>query len=413
MRIGIIGTGYVGLTTGVGFALKGHNVVCVDIDEAKVKKINQKRSPIYEKGLAQALKKVALKKLKATIDCDKLSDADVVFVCVGTPSDEKGEVDLSQVTASLACLIDIIKETKYYPIIVIKSTVPPGTTTGFVKEYLEKNSGKTVGKDFGLAFNPEFLREGTALEDFLHPDRVVIGTRDKRSRHVLGKLYEGFGPIIYTTASEAEMIKYASNAFLATKISFINEIGMICKPLGIDVYKVADGIGADKRIGRAFLDAGLGWGGSCFPKDVRALNQMSKGLGTPLLDSILLSNEENVLEVVPLLHGCGKKVAVLGLTFKPETDDQRESQSYSLIHDLLDSGFTVTAFDPKVKLFTTHSSALVDANSAQEAIDASDAVIIATAWPEFKKLNYGNKPVIDTRRLFFKKRPKNYHGLYW
>jgi UDPglucose 6-dehydrogenase len=263
MNISIIGTGYVGLVTGACFAKLGNNVICVDIDENKVNMINKGISPIYEEGLDEILSKND--KIKATTDYKfAVENSDITFICVGTPSKSDLSLDLSYIKKAAEEIGKQIKNKTSWHLVVVKSTVLPGTTKDIVLPIIEKHSGKKVGNGFGLAMNPEFLKEGIAIKDFLKPDRIVIGTYDKKSNDNLKKLYEGFTcPIIETTLSTAEMIKYASNAFLATKISFINEIGNICKKLGIDTYDVADGIGLDKRIGRAFLDSGIGWGGSC------------------------------------------------------------------------------------------------------------------------------------------------------
>ncbi|HHH80271.1 MAG TPA: UDP-glucose/GDP-mannose dehydrogenase family protein, partial [Thermoplasmatales archaeon] len=272
MNISIIGTGYVGLVTGACFAKLGNNVICVDIDEKKIEKINKGLSPIYEEGLEELLVENK-NRIHATKDYKyAIQNTDVTFICVGTPSKEDGSIDLKFVKKAAEEIGKQLKNKDKWHLVVMKSTVLPGTTRDVVLPLLEQYSGKKAGKDFGLTMNPEFLREGVAVKDFLEPDRIVIGYYDDKSRKVLKELYKDFScPILETSLSAAEMIKYASNAFLATKISFINEIGNMCKKLDIDTYEVAEGMGLDKRIGRAFLDSGIGWGGSCFPKDLDAL----------------------------------------------------------------------------------------------------------------------------------------------
>ncbi|RLF41530.1 MAG: UDP-glucose/GDP-mannose dehydrogenase family protein, partial [Thermoplasmata archaeon] len=272
MDISVIGTGYVGLVTGACFAKLGNEVICVDIDERKINLINNGKSPIYEEGLEDILNKYK-ERIEATNDYRyAIENSDVTFICVGTPSREDGGLDLSFIRESAREIGLQLKKKKDWHLIVVKSTVLPGTTRDIILPILEEYSDKKVGVDFGLAMNPEFLREGVAVKDFLNPDRIVIGFYDDKSRRILRELYRDFScPILETSLSAAEMIKYASNAFLATKISFINEIGNMCKKIGVDTYEVADGMGLDKRIGRSFLDSGIGWGGSCFPKDLAAL----------------------------------------------------------------------------------------------------------------------------------------------
>ncbi|HEC72294.1 MAG TPA: UDP-glucose/GDP-mannose dehydrogenase family protein, partial [Thermoplasmatales archaeon] len=262
MNISIIGIGYVGLVTGVCFAELGNDVICVDVDQEKIEMINRGVSPIYEEGLEQLL--VENKgRIEGTRDYEyAIRNTDVTFICVGTPSRDDGGIDLKFVKEAAEEIGKQLRSKDRWHLVVVKSTVLPGTTGGVVLPLLERHSGKKAGVDFGVAMNPEFLREGVAVRDFLEPDRIVIGYYDDKSREVLRRLYSGFScSIVETSLSAAEMIKYASNAFLATKISFINEIGNICKKLGIDTYEVADGMGMDKRIGRAFLDSGIGWGG--------------------------------------------------------------------------------------------------------------------------------------------------------
>ena len=279
MKIAIIGTGYGGLVTGTCFAKKGHDVTCVDVIQEKVDMINQAIPPIYEEGLEELLKQVVEEgKLKATLNFkEAIQMSEIIFICVGTPSFSNGLLDDKYVRSAATSIAQAFEEGQEYKVVVVKSTCNPGTTTDIVKPILEKNSKLTFGKDFGVGMNPEFLREGVALKDFLAPDRIVIGGNDERSQQLIAKTYEGFeAPILQVDSTTAEIIKLASNSFLAMKISFINEIANIAEKIGSDVSSIAQGVGMDERISNKFLRAGLGYGGSCFPKDDSALNQKSK-----------------------------------------------------------------------------------------------------------------------------------------
>jgi UDPglucose 6-dehydrogenase len=422
MNISIIGTGYVGLVSGACFASIGHHVICVDVDQKKVDKINNAISPIYEKGLEKLLQKYK-QNIEATTSYEKaVQNSDITFICVGTPSLDDGDIDLSYVDQATKAVASELKEKDSFHSVIVKSTVVPGTTENHVVSLIEQVSGKIAGKDFGVGMNPEFLREGVAVDDFLHPDRVVYGYGDERSRKLLAELYKDFScPIVETSVNVAEMIKYASNCFLAAKISFINEIGNFCKHLGIDVYDVADGMGLDKRIQRSFLNAGIGWGGSCFGKDTRALRAWAEkeGISNEMISGTIKTNESQPLQLITILKKhmpdlSGKTVGVLGLAFKPDTDDIRDSRSIPLVDTLVNEGANVKAFDPKAmdnfkKLFSDISYC----DSAKQVLDA-DAVLIATAWEEFEKLDYSGKLVIDGRRMLkVKESAKNYEGVCW
>lgn len=422
MNISIIGTGYVGLVSGTCFAKLGHNVICVDIDEQKVDKINNGISPIFEKDLEEILQRYS-NKINATTSFKKaIQNSEITFICVGTPSKENGDIDLTYIDQAIREIGMELKNKNNFHIIVIKSTVLPGTTQNHVLPLLEKVSGKKVGKDFGLGMNPEFLREGVAVDDFLHPDRVINGCHDNETKKILSTLYKDFScPIITTSTTVSEMIKYASNCFLATKISFINEIGNICKELDIDVYDVADGMGRDKRIERSFLNAGIGWGGSCFPKDTKALCSWAKKekISNTLINSVITVNDEQPLQLIKILKKYipnleNKKIGVLGLAFKPDTDDIRDSRSIPLIQKLLEEKVEVIAYDPKaMKHFKKIFPQIKYCDSADQALE-TDTVIIATAWDEFKQLNYTDKLVIDGRRMLeAKKTAKTYEGVCW
>lgn len=423
MNIGVIGLGYVGLITGVGFASMGHTVKGFDLDADKVKALNQRKSPLYEVGLDVGLKESG-ERFTATQNLSDLNGCEVIFICVGTPSREDGSIDLYYVKKAAE---DLSKMLDSYKVIVVKSTVVPGTTDGLIP--ILEQEGKLSGKDFGVAMSPEFLREGTALKDFFDPDRIVIGATDEKTRTIMLALYEPFNcPKIFTNLKTAEMIKYASNAFLATKISFINEIGNICKKLGIDTYHVADGIGYDKRIGRAFLDSGIGFGGSCFPKDVKALISMAESLGEEpkILKEVIHVNEKQPLKKINLIKKRGislkdKKVAVLGLAFKPHTDDVRESRAVPIIEALLREGAVIYAHDPEGaenmrKIFPEEKHPnIFYIDSPQDAIEMGEIILLTTDWPHFKGLDFMGKPVFDGRNVIPKEmRDKmDYEGVCW
>jgi len=421
MRITVIGTGYVGLVTGACFAKLGHTVTCVDIDEEKVRKINDGIPPIYEEGLEEILK-ANKNRIKATADHrSAIMSSDVTFICVGTPSRKDGSIDLTFIKETVIQTATILKEMNRWHLVVVKSTVVPGTTQNFVLPLLEQHSGKHVGTDVGLAMNPEFLKEGVAIPDFLNPDRIVIGSTDSKSTATLKELYKVFTcPILVTNLSAAEMIKYASNTFLATKISFINEIGNLCKHLGIDTYQVADGMGLDRRIGRAFLDSGIGYGGSCFPKDVNALLAWAKKNkeNARITESARAVNNDQPLRLLRLLKKHipklrGKTIGILGLAFKPNTDDIRESRAIPIVQALLKEGTTIKAYDPQaMPAFKKLYPQLTYCSTAEEVL-SSDAILIATLWEEFTMLDYRGKTVIDGRRLEQAKNAQTYEGVCW
>jgi UDPglucose 6-dehydrogenase len=421
MNLSIVGTGYVGLVTGACFAKLGHSVTCVDIDEEKVQKINQGVSPIYEEGVDNFLTTYKNKIIATTEYTQAIMDTDITFICVGTPSLRNGNIDLTFVKEATKHIATLLKKKERWHLIVVKSTVLPGTTQDIVLPLLEQYSEKKVGKDMGLAMNPEFLKEGVAIQDFLQPDRIVIGCSDEKSRTTLRELYKNFTcPIVETSLSAAEMIKYASNAFLATKISFINEIGNLCKKLRIDTYAVAEGMGLDKRIGRAFLDSGIGWGGSCFPKDVDALIAWAKEIkeDARIIEATNAVNDDQPLKLVKILKKHvpklkGSTIGVLGLAFKPDTDDIRESRAIPVVQQLLKEGAVVKVYDPQAmdnfkKLFPQ----VQYCSFASEALNA-DAVLITTKWDEFNRLDFHGKIVIDGRRVEQAKKSAVYEGVCW
>ncbi|MGA3058953.1 MAG: UDP-glucose/GDP-mannose dehydrogenase family protein [Candidatus Bathyarchaeia archaeon] len=424
-KISVIGAGYVGLCTAVGFASKGYNVTTSDVDAKKAEKINRGIPPFHEPGLQQKLKDCIQKgTLKSFINQTEkaVSESDMTFVTVGTPSKIDGGIDLSYIESAAHDIGKALKQKNSYHVIIIKSTVVPGTTQSIVKSILEKETKKTCGEEFGLCMAPEFLRQGSAFQDTLNADRVVIGSYDKQSGDVLEELYKDFysahvPPIIRTTLSTAELIKYASNAMLATKISFINTIANICEKIpGADVKDVAAAIGLDKRIGPLFLDAGLGYGGSCFPKDVKALIASSIAFHyfPELLESVETVNNSQPLKAVQFCKQQlgnieGKKIAILGLAFKPDTDDMREARVIPIIDQLLKESAEVTAYDP-VAVPTAKvifKNKIQYANSALDCIKNADCCIIVTEWPEFQKLtpddfmkNMKQPILIDGRRIY-------------
>lgn len=427
MRISVIGTGYVGTVSGACFAELGHEVICVDLDRSKIDQINAGVAPIYEEGLPELLKKHAGKGIRATSDYEfAVMNSDVSFICVGTPSDAWGSIDLAIVKAASASLGDAVRKKKGYHVVVVKSTVVPETTEKIVLPIIEKHSGKREG-EFGIAMNPEFLREGKAVHDFMHPDKIVVGSLDKKAGDIVASLYSGLEcEVTRTNPRTAEMIKYVNNSFLATKISFANEVGNICKELGIDTYEVMKAVGKDFRIGPHFLNSGAGFGGSCFPKDLKALIGKAQEIGyePQLLKSVIAVNEIQPLRMIKLLKNKlgdlnGKKITVLGLAFKNDTDDIRESRSIPVIKELLDNGAKVLAYDPMAnenmkKLFGSveyHSS-------AEDALRGTDACLVMTEWDEFRSLDkefkvMKNRIIIDGRHMLTPGKDIEYVGLCW
>ncbi len=420
MKIGVVGAGYVGLVTATGLASRGHDVVCVDVQSERVASINAAQAPLFEPGLDAMLgESVRQSRLSASTDYASLHDCTVVFICVGTPSRPDGSMEEGQLHRALSRLADVFRNKPDRFFLVMKSTVLPGTTRRLMDDF-QKRCGKKGGTDFGICVNPEFLREGRAVHDFQHPDRIILGCSDTDSSAFMQELYAGFDcPFFCTTPETAEMIKYASNAFLATKISFINEIGNLCKSQRIDVYDVASGMGLDSRISPHFLNAGAGFGGSCFPKDVRALmvHAQKSGCDLKLLDAVMAVNERQPLRLLDLVVQPlgGQRVAVLGLAFKPGTDDVRESPAIALVKALEDAGAQVTAYDPKaVANFKSFAPNVRYASSAREAIAGSDSVFIVTDWDEFKDpMLYAGKRVYDGRRVIRPSSEYEYHGLCW
>ncbi len=406
MRITMVGTGYVGLVTGTCFANTGNEVTCLDIDQAKIDKLNQGISPIYEPGLDELIRRnTKAGRLKFTTDkVAAYQSAEIIFICVGTPSDERGRADLKYVLAAAGDVGEAIENApgntggdvseKRRKIIVVKSTVPVGTNAKVKAAIAAKTS-----KAFTMASNPEFLKEGAAINDFNKPDRVVVGCDDKGTGDRMRDLYEPFvrngHPIFIMDIPSAEMVKYAANAMLATKISFINEIANLCEHYHADVDEVWRGMTSDKRIGNQFLYPGLGYGGSCFPKDVLACISMGDEVGHPtqLLESVHQVNQEQrkafITKIDKHFNGAGlsgKKFAVWGIAFKPGTDDIREAPSITIMKHLLEQGAEVVAYDP-VAHETCHlvlGDQITYADDPMHALDGADALIVCTDWDEFK-----------------------------
>ena len=421
--ISVVGLGHVGLCTAVYFAAKGYYVKVSSHSPNKVELINNGVSPFYEPELRDLLRKVVQKRnLIAVLGREKaILDSEVTFITVGTPSLPDGSISLRFVCESAKEIGQTLRKKVGYHLIVLKSTVVPGTTENVVKPILEEHSAKIAGADFGLVMSPEFLREGSAVYDTFNPERIVIGEFDEHSGTLFEKLCkETYGdqiPVLRVNCSTAEMIKYASNAFLATKVSFINEVASICERIpGVDIVKVAQGMGFDSRIGPKFLNAGVGWGGSCFPKDVKALLAFSreKKYKPRLLESVVFVNlkqSKHIVDVVKEEMGKlkGKKIAVLGLSFKPNTNDMREAPSVRIVNYLYEEGAKVYAYDPmamdnarkilgdKVNLCSTIFECLEDA----------DCCLIVTEWDEFKKLRPDDFVklmkvpfIVDGRRIY-------------
>jgi len=421
MRISIIGSGYVGAVTGACFAELGHDIIFVGRDTEKLDLIQSGKSPIYEPGLDQLLGK-NLTRITTTVDLpDAIRKTALTFICVGTPSNDDGSIDLDQVRAVSHMIGKSLASDDGYHTIIVKSTVLPGTSETLVIPLLEKESGKKAFVDFGLASNPEFLKEGTAVTDFFHSDRVVIGTHDMKSRDVLEELYKPLSaPVYATTIRTSEMIKYTSNAFLATKISFANEIGNLCKKMGIDSYEVFRGVGLDSRINPHFFRSGIGFGGSCFPKDVRALIAHARTLGVEpqILNAVIETNEDQPAKMIELLKRhmdiSGKTIGILGLAFKPDSDDVRESRAIPIIEALRKEKAEIIAYDPvAIENFKKLFPDISYANKAGEVLNA-DAVLIVTEWKEFENLDYHGIRVIDGRRISkAQKEAAMYEGVCW
>jgi len=443
MKVSVAGTGYVGLVSGVCLAEKGHQVTCIDIDAAKVEKINSGIPPIYEEGLEEMLRRNVGTRLTATTDLRQaVLDTDISLIAVGTPFDGS-EIDLKYIKIVARQIGEVLKDKASFHTVVVKSTVVPGTTDDVVLPILEEASGKKAGVDFGVGMNPEFLKEGEAVQDFMFPDRIVYGGVNDKTIAVLEELYAVFEGVdqIATNCRTAEMIKYTANSLLATMISFSNEIANLCTAVGgIDVTEVTRGVHLDKRLTpiledgtrivpsfTTYIEAGCGFGGSCFPKDVKALIAYGKQRGSAMdiLDSVIAVNEQQPARMITLLQKHfpdlkGVKVAVLGYAFKPGTDDIRESPALPVTQTLLDAGAVVKGYDP----IAQHEAQQVFGEDTvafcpdlATAIDGVDAIVIITRWAEFQQIpamiaDQAHPPlVVDGRRMLAKTSVSRYEGI--
>ncbi|RMF07931.1 MAG: UDP-glucose/GDP-mannose dehydrogenase family protein [Alphaproteobacteria bacterium] len=428
MRVTVVGSGYVGLVSGACFSEFGHDVVCVDKDDAKIARLRKGEIPIYEPGLEDlVVRNMRAGRLRFTENlAAAVPSSDAVFIAVGTPSRPgDGHADLGAVYAAADAIADHLGG---YTVVVTKSTVPVGTGSQIHK----RMRARQPGRRFDVVSNPEFLREGAAIEDFMRPDRVVIGTLSEQARAVMRDLYRPLffneTPVVFTTRESAELIKYASNAFLATKISFINEMAALCEKLGADVQDVAKGMGLDKRIGSQFLHAGPGYGGSCFPKDTLALIEMARDAGAPttIVEAVVAVNDRRKAAMVDkIVSACGgsvagKRIAVLGLTFKPNTDDVRESPALVIVPGLLAAGATVAAYDPEG--MEQARALMPDIDYRQDAyatMEGADALVIITEWNQFRALDLARaarlmrSPVlVDLRNIYANGEPEQYGFTY-
>ena len=415
MNIAVIGTGYVGLVTGTCLAETGNNVICVDINKEKVQKLKDGIIPIFEPHLDLLFERnIKQGRLKFTTDLNEaVGNSKVIFLALPTPPGEDGSADLSYI---LGVADDLGKTIKDYKVIVDKSTVPVGTA-----EKVKAAVAKNTNIEFDVVSNPEFLREGFAVDDFMKPDRVVIGTKSEKAKKIMDELYKAFvrqgNPVLYMDERSAELTKYAANSFLATKITFMNEIANLCEKLGADVDAVRMGIGSDERIGKRFLFSGIGYGGSCFPKDVQALVKSAAEVDYEfkILESVMSVNEKQKTIIVPRIKDYfkgnlkGKKIALWGLAFKPDTDDIREAPSLYIINELVKEGATICAYDPEA--MTNIKNLIGDkifyASDEYDALKDADALLIATEWslfrtPDFQKVSslLKNKAIFDGRNLY-------------
>ncbi len=395
MHIAVIGTGYVGLVTGACFAEFGVEVTCVDVDESKIQALQNGQIPIYEPGLDKIVEKNAqANRLHFTTDIKSaVEQALVVFLAVGTPPKADGSPDMSFYQQAAK---DVAEAMNGYKVLVTKSTVPVGTGK-WLREFVKQNL--KVDTNFGVASNPEFLREGAAIEDFMRPDRVVIGSNEEDAIAIMKDLYRPLylieTPIVITSLEAAELIKYAANAFLATKITFINEIANLCDAIGCDVHDVARGMGMDNRIGRKFLHPGPGYGGSCFPKDTRAFTKVGDkfNVETSVVDAVIQANEFQRKAMIPKIKKLvgdlnGKNIGVLGLSFKPETDDMRESPAIDIVKEIIAQGGKVKAFDPVAMEEAKKDLPEIEyASDEYDAIKDADALVIITEWNQFRALD--------------------------
>lgn len=433
MKITIIGAGYVGLVNAVGFAELGNEIMCIEKDSSKLNKLSQGISPIYEPGLTEMLQKhIKQNKIHFT---EKIEDgivfSDIIFLCVGTPQNDDGKADLSQVEEVAK---EMAKNMKSYKLIIEKSTVPVNTHQ-WVKTVIKRYARKNI--EFDIASNPEFLKEGSAIRDFMNPDRIVVGLEGERAKQIFKQIYKPFTdkkvPLIITTPAAAELIKHASNSFLATKISYINMVSALCEKVGADINMVAEGMGYDKRIGRDFLKAGIGYGGSCFPKDVKAFIKIAEehGIDFNLLEEVEKINTTRRIKFVEKVDDIlwiikDKNIAVWGLAFKPNTDDIREAPAIDIVRELEKVGANLRLYDPKAnenfKSIFSEKQNLKYFKDKYDALKDADALLIITEWDEFIKADLSRVKenmklpiIIDGRNIFsakiMKEKGFEYHSI--
>jgi len=431
MNVSIVGSGYVGTTVAACLTDIGHDVWNIDIDETVVTSLNEGVAPIYEPGLDTLVETYGGDRLQATTEYDAIKETDITFLALPTPSNADGSIDLTAMKQGAESVGEVLATKNEYHVVVVKSTVIPGTADEELIPILESASGKVEGTDFGVVVNPEFLREGSAVDDFMEPDKIVIGSDgDGRALDRLADLYEPIilqwdVPVVETGRREAEMIKYANNAFLAAKVSLINDLGNICKEFGVDAYEVAEAIGRDDRIGEQFLRSGVGWGGSCFPKDVAALIAAARdeGYEPQMLDAAVSVNDAQPERLLDLLEAhidiSGNRIAVLGLSFKPGTDDIRNSRAIPTIEGLVSRGASVVAYDPvAMPEMSERFSEIEYAESPAEALEGAAGAVVTTDWDEFAALEtefdrMAEPVVVDGRRVITRREGIVYEGLTW
>ncbi|MFB6241335.1 MAG: UDP-glucose/GDP-mannose dehydrogenase family protein [Candidatus Nanosalina sp.] len=426
MKIGVIGAGYVGLSLAAVLADKGNLVTCVDRDREKIEQIKMGESPLKEEGLDILVQEnIEAERLKASSNEENaIKDAKIIFIAVNTPT-ENGQIQLQNLKDAVKTATNYM--TDNYPVLAIKSTLTPGSTRKEILPLLQEN-GMEPGEDCGVCVNPEFLSQGTAIQDVREPDRIVIGELDEKSGELLSRLYSDFeSPVIRESMETAEMIKYASNSLLATKISFINEIGNLCKELDVDIYDVAEGVGMDSRISREFLDSGTGFGGSCLEKDIEALISLMKnrGIEGSVLEAIMSVNESQKVKPVEILEERigsleGKRIGILGLSFKPGTADVTNSPAIDIINQLINRGAEVTAYDPEANENMKKIYGDIEySETYTEVLEGSDAAILVTDWEEFNNIDRGdlkkmsNPLLIEGRKIDHNAPEKFTEGVTW
>jgi UDPglucose 6-dehydrogenase len=431
MKVSVVGTGYVGTTLSACLADFGHEVTAIDIDQQTVDRLNDGDVGIHEPGLEPLVSAYAGRSLEATTDHAAVVETDLTFLAVGTPANDDGSIDASVLLAAAEDVGQAIANKDGYHLVVVKSTVLPDVIEDELVPTIEAASGQTDGEGFGIAVNPEFLREGSAVDDFMDPDKIVLGTDgDERALDLLAELYQPLIsdweiPVVETGRREAAMIKYANNTFLAAKISLINDIGNVCKEFGVDAYEVADAIGLDSRIGEKFLRSGVGWGGSCFPKDTAAFAAAAESADyDPLMvDSAIELNDRQPERLLEFLDSHidvdGKRIAVLGLAFKPGTDDIRGTRAKPIIEGLRSRGADIVAYDPSATDAMAEVFPDIEyAESAADALEDAHGAAVATGWPSFSDLDeefdaMADPVVVDGRRVITRRDGITYEGLTW